>query len=52
MDVLLDDDVEQEDADVGRQGGSVVHQDHDADAESRAEEGQPPVVVLERRPPT
>jgi hypothetical protein len=34
----LDDDVEEEDADVGGEGSSVVHQDHHSEAENRSEE--------------
>ena len=49
--VLLDGDAEQDDDDVGHQGGLPVHHEHDHHAEDGPSQREPHAVVLVLRPP-
>ena len=48
----VDEDVEEQDDDVGGDGCPVVHEEHDGQAEEGSDEGQPTVGVLESWPPS
>ncbi len=44
-----DDEVEAEEAGEGDDGGGPVHHEHDADAEDRAQQTDPGVVILKQQ---
>ena len=48
----MNDDVQQQDDDVGSYGRAVVHEEHDGEADDDADEGEPTAEVLERRTPS
>lgn len=48
----VNDDVQQQDDDVGSYGRAVVHEEHDGEAEEGADKWKPLVEVLEGGPPS